>query len=82
MSGIGDRTCRDVRSSAAVGELRTFSDRIRSVYETRPTPACNFSAATAYWKEGFCTSAADLKFLHHLQQTLLGTSNRKAALES
>jgi hypothetical protein len=27
-------------------------------------------------------SAADLKFLHHLQQTLLGTSNRKAALES
>jgi hypothetical protein len=28
------------------------------------------------------TSAADLKFLRHLQQTLLGTSNRKAALES
>src|SRR5712691_1872059 len=27
-------------------------------------------------------SAADLKFLHHLQQTRLGTSNRKAALES
>jgi hypothetical protein len=27
------------------------------------------------------TSAADLKFLHHLQQTPLGTSNRKAALE-
>jgi hypothetical protein len=27
-------------------------------------------------------SAADLKFLHHLQQTPLGTSNRKAALES
>jgi hypothetical protein len=27
-------------------------------------------------------SAADLKFLHHLQQTQLGTSNRKAALES
>src|SRR5258705_13732870 len=27
-------------------------------------------------------SAADLKFLHHLQQILLGTSNRKAALES
>src|SRR5262245_19690787 len=27
-------------------------------------------------------SAADLKFLNHLQQTLLGTSNRKAALES
>jgi hypothetical protein len=27
-------------------------------------------------------SAADLKFLHHLQQTLLGTSNRKAAPES
>jgi hypothetical protein len=26
-------------------------------------------------------SAADLKFLHHLQQTLIGTSNRKAALE-
>jgi cellobiose-specific phosphotransferase system component IIA len=26
-------------------------------------------------------SAADLKFLHHLQQTLLGTSNSKAALE-
>ena len=23
------------------------------------------------------SSAADLKFLHHLQQTLLGTSNRK-----
>jgi hypothetical protein len=28
------------------------------------------------------TSAADLKFLRHLQQTRLGTSNRKAALES
>src|SRR4029450_5674875 len=27
------------------------------------------------------SSAADLKFLHHLQQTLLETSNRKAALE-
>jgi hypothetical protein len=27
-------------------------------------------------------SAADLKFLHHLPQTRLGTSNRKAALES
>src|SRR5262245_36965098 len=27
------------------------------------------------------TSAADLKFLYHLQRTLLGTSNRKAALE-
>ena len=27
-------------------------------------------------------SAADLKFLHHPQQTQLGTSNRKAALES
>jgi hypothetical protein len=27
-------------------------------------------------------SAADLKFLHQLQQTRLGTSNRKAALES
>jgi hypothetical protein len=27
-------------------------------------------------------SAADLKFPHHLQQILLGTSNRKAALES
>jgi hypothetical protein len=27
-------------------------------------------------------SAADLKFLRHLQQTLLGTSNRKAAPES
>jgi tripartite-type tricarboxylate transporter receptor subunit TctC len=27
-------------------------------------------------------SAADLKFLRHLQQTRLGTSNRKAALES
>jgi len=26
------------------------------------------------------SSAADLKFLHHLQPTLLGTSNRKAAL--
>src|SRR5262249_41189504 len=26
-------------------------------------------------------SAADLKFLHHLQQALLGTSNRKAALD-
>ena len=28
------------------------------------------------------TGAADLKFLHHLQQARLGTSNRKAALES
>src|SRR5262249_31084814 len=28
------------------------------------------------------TSAADLKFLHHLRRTRLGTSNRKAALES
>src|SRR5215468_1886261 len=28
------------------------------------------------------TSAADLKFLHHLQQALIGTSNRKAALET
>src|SRR6266508_1617278 len=27
-------------------------------------------------------SAADLKFLHHLRQARLGTSNRKAALES
>jgi hypothetical protein len=27
------------------------------------------------------TSAADLKFLQHLQQTLIGTSNRKAALD-
>src|SRR5438046_10494335 len=27
-------------------------------------------------------SAADLKFLHHLQQARSGTSNRKAALES
>ena|SRR5262249_37649806 len=27
------------------------------------------------------TSAADLKFLHHLQETRLGTSNRKATLE-
>jgi hypothetical protein len=27
-------------------------------------------------------SAADLMFLRHLQQTQLGTSNRKAALES
>src|SRR5260370_422845 len=27
-------------------------------------------------------SAADLKFLHQLQQTRIGTSNRKAALES
>ena len=27
-------------------------------------------------------SAADLKFLHHLQQPLLGTSNREAALET
>jgi len=26
------------------------------------------------------TSAADLKFLHHLQQARFGTSNRKAAL--
>ena len=31
---------------------------------------------------GICFSAADLKFLHHLQQTRSGTSNRKAALES
>jgi hypothetical protein len=28
------------------------------------------------------TSTADLKFLHHLRQIRLGTSNRKAALES
>jgi hypothetical protein len=28
------------------------------------------------------TSAADLKFLLHLQQARPGTSNRKAALES
>jgi hypothetical protein len=28
------------------------------------------------------TSAADLKFLQHLPQIRLGTSNRKAALES
>jgi hypothetical protein len=27
-------------------------------------------------------SAADSKFLHHLRQARLGTSNRKAALES
>src|SRR5882724_6953036 len=31
---------------------------------------------------GIRFSAADLKFLHHLKQTLLGTSNREAALES
>jgi hypothetical protein len=28
------------------------------------------------------SSAADLKFLHHLPQSRSGTSNRKAALES
>jgi hypothetical protein len=28
------------------------------------------------------TSAADLKFLRHVQQTRSGTSNRKAALDS
>jgi hypothetical protein len=33
-------------------------------------------------RKGNGASAADLKFLHHLQQTRLGTSNRKAALES
>src|SRR5262245_18778419 len=32
--------------------------------------------------EKVTSSAADLKFLHHQQQTRLGTSNRKAALES
>ena len=31
---------------------------------------------------GVLSSAADLKFLHRWQQTRLGTSNRKAALES
>jgi hypothetical protein len=31
---------------------------------------------------GELSSAADLKFLQQLQQTLLGTSNRKAALQS
>jgi len=29
---------------------------------------------------GLATSAADLKFLHHMPQTRPGTSNRKAAL--
>jgi hypothetical protein len=32
-------------------------------------------------KEGGRLVAADLKFLHNLQQTLSGTSNRKAALD-
>jgi hypothetical protein len=40
------------------------------------------AAAFAASLEAGRVSAADLKFLHQLQQTRSGTSNRKAALES
>jgi catechol 2,3-dioxygenase-like lactoylglutathione lyase family enzyme len=55
-------------------------ERARAFYEGTLglKPMFGDNRLTAYG----VASAADLKFLHHLQQIRLGTSNRNAALES
>src|SRR5215467_1421523 len=55
-----------------------------SCSRSRDGVACvvSFTATELSIVAGTSTSAADLKFLHHPQRILLGSSNRKAALES
>ena len=71
-------------------ELRPKASDARSAPPSRrqPPPCCRRKASrrTAAMVESTPAvqdaNAADLKFLHHLRQTQLRTSNRKAALES
>ena len=61
---------------------------LREATLTRLRPVLTWTASTRSSRPRTCDgaffgpSAADLKFLQHLQQIRLGTSNRKAALES
>src|SRR5262249_43434339 len=63
--------------------LRTSGEQIaRSPPAKDPTGEPGRAAATLGPRSGSRPSAAALKFLHHPTQARLGTSNRKAALES
>src|SRR5689334_17371132 len=67
-------------SSVMVGS-RPISCRMRS-YSSRVRPCAAISSGVMVGSFGIISSAADLKFLHHLPQSRVGTSNRKAALEA
>src|SRR5258705_7581953 len=73
-----------VRSTKAVADQQTAKTQNCLSHYLLPIVSAAALTLQPYHKpqRPALTSAADLKFLQHLQQTLLGTSNRKAALES
>jgi hypothetical protein len=64
--------------SDPAGALKKIADGQHYIDTRFACDAVAEKMAATDWR----SSTADLKFLHHLQQTLLGTSNRKTALES
>src|SRR6266567_2056175 len=67
-----------INDTSAATALALIQSTLISVGEWAKSALSGIDTTCSLWFE---TSAADLKFLQHLQQTLLGTSNRKAALE-
>jgi hypothetical protein len=76
-SATWDRLERHGTDLRQLAEAEVFIEELE--YPPLPSRA---NRAGREFEDAVEASAADLKFLHHLQQTLSGTSNRKAALKS